>query len=228
MPITATSASTDSRHYIWWFPGSPVRVHLDLCVVDGLQERLRNRGGGFAEQGLLFGRVLAGAIEIFEYQPVSRRNLPETIAALPAESRERLLIGYYRSEHGEALRLDDNDLLLFQTFFGKPYHVFLLIQPNAFAPPNATFFFSRGHRRISEFPFLEFPLDASLLATEEWDRISGCQQGSVQSATVEHSLSAESRKVPAGGSPLLKIAAGLLVSAFLLAAVSSTRSRPIK
>ena len=228
MPITATTASTDSQHYIWWFPGSPVRVHLDLCVIDGLQERLRDRGVGIAEQGLLFGRVLAGAIEIFEYQPVSRRNVPETIAALPAESRERLLIGYYRSEQGDALRLNENDLSLFQAFFGKPYHVFLLIQPSAFAPPNATFFFSRGHRRISEFPFLEFPLDASLLATEEWDRISGYQQGSVQSVTVEHSLSAESRKVPAGGSTVLKIAAGLLVSAFLLAAVFSTRPRPVK
>jgi len=226
MPITGTSASTDPRHYIWWFPGSPVRVHVDLCVIEGLQERLRDSEPERVEHGLLFGQILQGAVEISEYQPVSNRSVPETIAALAAEPRKRLLIGYYRSEHGEALRLNEDDLFLFKTFFGKPYQVFLLIQPNAFAPPNATFFFSRGHRQISEFPFLEFPLDVALLATEEWDRISGYQQATGQSGTVEHSFSAGSDKVPTEETTVLKIAAGLLVSAFLLAAVSSTRPRP--
>jgi hypothetical protein len=122
--------------------------------------------------------------------------------------------------------LNENDLFLFKTFFGKPYQVFLLIQPNAFAPPNATFFFSRGHRQISEFPFLEIPLDVALLATEEWDRISGCHQATGQSGTVEHSFTARSDKIHTGGTARLRIAAGLLVSAFLLAAVSSTRPRP--
>jgi hypothetical protein len=225
MPTTGTRASTDPLHYIWWFPGSPVRVHVDLCVIQGLQERLRDTGRGVAQRGLLFGRVLEGAIEILEYQPVYNRGVAETIAELRADPRKRLLIGYYRTEYGEALRLDENDLFLFKTFFGKPYHVFLLIQPNAFAPPNATFFFSRGHRKISEFPFLEFPLDVSLLTTEEQDLISRGRQTAGPSITVEHSLPAESAKVPAGGTTVLKIAAGLVVSAFLLAAVSSTRPK---
>jgi len=201
---------------------------VDLCVIAGLQAQLRDQRPGRAEHGLLFGRVLQGAVEIFEYQPVSHGSVPEAIAALAAEPRQRLLIGYYRSEHSETLGLNENDLFLFKTFFGKPFHVFLLIQPNAFAPPNATFFFSRGHRKISDFPFLEFPLDVSLLDTDEWDRISGHQQAAGQPGTVENSSPAESDKVPAGGMTLLKIAAGLLVSAFLLAAVSSTRPRPIK
>jgi hypothetical protein len=218
MPFTATATSTDPHHYVWWFPGSPVRVHVDLCVIAGLQERLRGSGPGRVEQGLLFGRVLQGAIEISEYQPASNRSVPETIASLAAEPRQRLLIGYYRSEHGEALRLNEDDLFLFKTFFGKPYQVFLVIQPNAFAPPNATFFFSRGHRQISEFPFLEFPLDVALLATEE--------QAPGQSGTIEYFSSAEAVKVPTGGTPVLRMAAGLLVSAFLAAAISSTRPRP--
>jgi hypothetical protein len=228
MPITASCASTDLRHYIWWFPGSPVKVHVDLCVIEGLQERLRDPGRGIAEQGLLFGRVLEGAIEISEYQPVSSRSVAETIEALAAEPRKRLLIGYYRTEHEEELRLNDSDVLLFKTFFGKPYHVFLLIQPHAFAPPNATFFLSRGDRKISEIPFLEFPLDVSLLATEEWGQISGCGQAAVQSITVAPSLPAASHHVPTGGSTLLKIAAGMLVSAFLVAAVTSSRPRPAR
>jgi hypothetical protein len=218
MPTTGTATSTDPRHYIWWFPGSPVRVHVDLSVIAGLQGRLGDSGPGGVEQGLLFGRVLQGAIEISDYQPAANRSVPEAIASLAAQPQQRLLIGYYRSEHGEALRLNEDDLFLFKTFFGKPYQVFLVIQPNAFAPANATFFFSRGHRQISEFPFLEFPLDVALLATEE--------QATGQSVTIEHSLSAGSDKLPAAGTTLQKIAAGLLVSAFLLAAVSSTRPRP--
>ncbi len=126
---------------------------MDLSVIQGLQARLRDSGPGRAEHGLLFGRVLQGAIEILEYQPVSNRSVPETIAKLPAEPRKRLLIGYYRTtEHGGALSLNESDLFLFKTFFGKPYQVFLLIQPNAFAPPNATFFFLAWRiRKISEF-----------------------------------------------------------------------------
>jgi hypothetical protein len=204
---------------------------VDLCVIEGLQERLRDPGRGIAEQGLLFGRVLEGAIEISGYQPVSSRSVAETIEALAVEPRKRLLIGYYRTEHEEELRLNDSDIFLFKTFFGKPYQVFLLIQPNAFAPPNATFFFSRGDRKISEIPFLEFPLDVSLLATEEWGKISGRRQAptqSIQSITVAPSLPAVSHKVPTGGSTLLKIAAGMLVSAFLVAAVSSSRPPPAR
>lgn len=180
---------------------------MDLSVIEGLQQRLRDRGRSTAEQGLLFGRAIRGAIEIFEHQPVSNLNVPETIAALPAGSQDRLLIGYYRTEHSDTLRLNKHDLFLFQTFFGKPYHVFLLIQPNAFAPPNATFFFSCGHRRITEFPLLEFPLDVSLLVTEEGDRI------------------AMRRPTPTAATTVLKVAAGILASAFLLAAVSSTRRK---
>jgi hypothetical protein len=184
---------------------------VDAGVIKGLQERFRDTGRGIAEHGLLFGRVIDGAIEIFEYRPVSNRTLAETLAELPAEPRERLLVGCYRTEHGEALRLNEDDLLLFKTFFGKRYQVFLLIQPSAFAPPNATFFFSRADRTISEFPLLEFPLDVSLLATEKRSPIT-----------------ADSGKVPTGGATNLKIAAGMLVSAFLAAAVSATRPRPVK
>jgi hypothetical protein len=203
---------------------------MDFSIVQGLQERLRDPRRGIAQQGLLFGRVFEGAIEIFEYQPISNRSVPETLAKLSADPRKRLLVGYYRTEPGEELRLNEDDLFLFKTFFGKPYHVFLLIQPKAFASPNATFFFSRGDRQISEFPFLEFPLDVSLLATEERDPISKypqtAGQTTVRSITVvEHSSPAESGKVPTGGATVLKIAAGLLVSAFLLAAVSSTRRK---
>ena len=176
---TGTYAAAHPHHYAWWFPGSPVRVHLDLHLVEGLQKRLRDIGHDTAEHGLLFGRVVDGATEIVEFRPAFDRNVPEMIVELSPDSARRL-VGYYRS--GDALVLNTEDLSLFKTFFGKPYQVFLVIQPNGFAPPNATFFFSQGNQKVSEFPFLEFPLDASLLATEERDRISRYRQANHQPA----------------------------------------------
>lgn len=229
MAISTTSASTDPRHYIWWFPGSPVRVHVDLRVIEGLQERLRDTGRGVPDQGLLFGRILEGATEILEFQPAFNGSAPEMIAELSAERGKRLLVGYYRTEHGEALRLNENDLLLFKTFFGKPYHVFLLMQVNGFAAPNATFFFSQGDRKISEFPFLEFPLDASLLATEERDRISRCRQATGQpvALAVQQSLPPESGRPRKRGRTLPRIA-GVFVIAVLLLAVLWIAYQPFR
>lgn len=204
------------RHYAWWFPGSPVRIHVDLRVIAGLQERLRDAGLTPTQHGLLFGRVFEGATEILEFQPAFNRSPAEMIVEASAEPGKRLLVGYYRT--GEALRLNADDLLLFKNFFGKPHQVFLLIQPTGFAAPNATFFFSEGNQRISEFPFLEFPLDASLLATEERDRISRCRQAAELPAAVPESLPLEPVK-PRKRSIFLRTAvvvfttAGVLLSA---------------
>ena len=213
MATTATLTAKDPRHYAWWFPGSPIRVHIDLGVIEDLQKRLRNASRAIPEQGLLFGKVLEGTTEILEFLPASGRTMPAMLEEFSAGPQKRLLVGYYRS--GDALRLNADDLDLFKNFFGKPYHVFLVMQPNGFASPNATFFFSQGNQKISEFPFLEFPLDASLLATEERDRISRCRQATEQPATVQPPPPepAKPRK-PARIS--LRIAVGLFVTAGLL------------
>jgi len=218
MATAATSTSTAPRHYVWWFPGSPVRVHVDLSVIEGLQERLQHAGLGKTEEGLLFGRVQEGATEVLKFRPASGRSVPEMIAEFAAERGKLLLVGYYRT--GEALRLHENDLALFQTSFGKPYQVFLLMQPNGFAPPNASFFFSRGDQKMSEFPFLEFPLDASLLASEERDRLSRCQQATQQPIAVPRPLPSQPDKPAKKGRILSRIAVGLfVVAAALLAAL---------
>ena len=101
--------------------------------------------------------------------------MPEIIAAGSKDRTKSLLVGYYRTEPGETLRLNEKDLALADTYFGKPYQVFLLLQRNGYGAPNATFFFQDENRRMAEFAFLEFPFDPSLLATEERDRIRRSQ-----------------------------------------------------
>jgi protein TonB len=211
MPITESCVSTDPQHYVWWFPGSPVKVHLDLRIVTRLQERIRQNGhGAIEEEGLLFGRALDGVTEILEFQPAVGRSVSDMVAALPLEQGRHRLVGYYRTEQGQTFALNENDLALAGTLFGKSHQVFMLIQPNSFGSPSATFFFHDGNHKMADVSFMEFPLDASLLAIEERDRIKRSQL-----ATVEPSIgvSRPLPSVPAGDGGLRRTPRNLLKAA---------------
>ena len=159
------------EHYVWWFPGSPVKVHLELDVAQRLKNRLEQSSPGTPQEGFLIGRALDGTTEILDFDPLISSSALDVLAALP-EERKRALVGYYRTEPGENLRLNPNDLLLADGHFAKAHHVFLLIQSGGFGAPNASFFFHKTDRSMADFPFLEFPLDPDLLAMEERDRLS--------------------------------------------------------
>ena len=170
MATPKTVVPADPKHYVWWFPGSPIKVHLDLQVVQRLKQRLGNAGTGVSECGLLFGGSRDGATEILDFQPALSASVPEMVAALPTELKRRL-IGYYRTEENESLHLNAQDLSLAERCFRGPNQVFLMVHANGFGPPAATFFFRDRDGRMAEFGFLEFPLDPSLLAMEEYDRV---------------------------------------------------------
>jgi protein TonB len=145
-------------------------VHLELRVAQRLKNRL-DQAAGAPQQGFLFGRALDGITEILDFDPLANGNLTDVLAALP-EDRKGALVGYYRTEPGETLRLNANDLMLADGYFAKPHQVFLLVQSGAFGAPNAAFFFHKNDQSMADFPFLEFPLDPDLLAMEERDRLS--------------------------------------------------------
>jgi hypothetical protein len=160
----------DPERYVWWFPGSPVKVHLDLKVVRQLNQRLAGKGIGASGTGLLFGRIQDGVTEILDFQPATGPTVASAVEALKGE-RERSLIGYYRTEEGGTFHLNAQDRSLAEQCFPKPHQVSLVIHYNGFGPPNATFFFRDKDGRMADFAFLEFPFDPSLLAIEERDRI---------------------------------------------------------
>ena len=54
------------QHYLWWFPGSPVKVHLALRVVQRLSHLLSVSGASSFEEGLLFGEIRDGVTEIVQ------------------------------------------------------------------------------------------------------------------------------------------------------------------
>ena len=164
---------TTPTQYVWWFPGSPVKVHLDLHVVQRLKDQLKS---GAQQEGLLFGRTRDGATEILEIEPAPDSGVAEPLDALPKDKPYRALVGYYRTESGDLLRLNDRDRELAERYFPKPYQVLLVIQTTDFGPPTATFFFHDADRHMADFAFMEFPLDPSLLTIEERNRIRRSQQ----------------------------------------------------
>jgi protein TonB len=219
MAIAAASRPpAGPEHYVWGFPGSPLKVHLELDLVKRLRDQIQSKSRGPAENGLLFGRAVPGITEIFDFQP-AENNVAEAAAAVTDQRGQRMLVGYYRIETGPTLRLSEDDIRLAATAFPKRYQVFLLIQPNG-SGSNATFFFHKDDDRMSEFAFLDFPFDARLLATYEHerverDRIAKAQQEAVEKPAPIQILPApapENHRAPA--KRFIKIALWILLIAF--------------
>ena len=167
MAVAEPSALTEPRYYVWCFPGSPVKVHLALDVVQRLKERLKP---AIQDEGVLLGRALDGATEILDFQPASGRTISDLLALRKGQP-QRNLVGYYRTETGDSLHLTEADRSVDTAFFGGPNQVFLLIQQVPFGVPNAGFFFHDEAGEISPISFMEFPFDPTLLASEERGRI---------------------------------------------------------
>ena len=177
MATAQTIAPEQAHHYLWWFPGSPVRIHLALGVVQELKNRLFNPEAelGHPEEGLLFGEIRNGATAILDFEPATPESVRSLAEMLPSE-RKGSLVGYYRTESSEAFKLNAQDHLLAKEHFARPYNVFLLVHRNSFGPPTATFFFHDSNCRMVDFAFMEFPFDPSLLASEQDGRMRRTQQ----------------------------------------------------
>jgi hypothetical protein len=162
----------DSLVYSWSFPGAPIKVELDLDVVDRIRREIDDISGDDrppSGAGLLLGEVRAGTVVV-----TGCRKAPAATAnALEAAIREIKLgspgagaVGFYRIEPGETLRLSPEDAAIAQDVFAAPNSVVLLVQPRPQSLPAATFFFREGGQIWGDFALLEFPFDSQLLDIE--------------------------------------------------------------
>src|SRR5689334_9036107 len=142
---TQIQASTDAQHYVWWFPGAPIKVHLALDVVSRLRElvEVRSPAGSKAGplalgQGLLFGAVGDGVTEVLGFRLVTG-HAAEKIADAQHVGKD-LVVGYFRVEPGQ-LRLSEADLALSRSALTERHHVIMLIQPAESGPPTASLHF---------------------------------------------------------------------------------------
>jgi protein TonB len=170
--INERVAPVEPGYYTWSFPGSPIRVHLELDGLRNVQGRFRRKGGA-SEWGLLLGAADVTTTTVTGFHPIPSASggdsseVKRTAAAMAALPGTRSVIGFYRTQQEDTLRLNEKDSALAEALFREPHHVFLLIQPVESGPANASFFFWDGGRLNGDFPFLEFPLDAELLASTE-------------------------------------------------------------
>src|ERR1043166_4695376 len=141
--LSPQSKATDPKDYLWSFPGCPVKVRLSLSVVAELQRRF-DKSAPSREEGLLVGGTANGFTMISGYRPLSNvgsRDRRDAVAALLESTGNQQVVGYYRFDGQDTLRLTESDISLAGTFFPKPHQVFLLIQPSNTGPANSAFFF---------------------------------------------------------------------------------------
>ena len=168
-----------TQHYIWTFPGAPVRICLQLEVVSSLQEILtpvagREDGRNVDRMGILLGRMGGRkGTEVTAVLPSLGEESHALAATLQAlrNSGDIVPVGFYRTQADASLRLSDRDFEIAREHFSAPGSVFLVIHPSNLDDHKATFFFWDNGRIHREFAFLEFPLNASLLASRESRRL---------------------------------------------------------
>ena len=177
MGQASTRATATSEYYTWKAPGQPLSIQISLNVVGQIEAALVRRFRTPPERspeigGVLFGRVAAGegAVFIDDYAPVEceyRRGLSYVLSGsdrrrlertLRKGSRERRVVGFFRSHTRVGLYLDQDDYSLIQNYFSNPNYVFLLVRPSTNGTPTGGFFFweedsLRRHSTYLEFPF---------------------------------------------------------------------------
>ena len=171
--VSERRKAPEAEFYTWSFPGSPVRIRLDLAVVKSFSARLRH-GAAAAECGVLIGSVEGSTTVISGTQPIAQPAVADAARAIASVGAKA--VGYYRLTEEDSLRLNESDLALAEALFRDPHQVFLLVHRGGAGPASATFYFRDNGLLNGDFPFLEFPFDAALLAQAEKHRAEMAQR----------------------------------------------------
>ena len=168
-PDTRRGAATAS--YTWTFPGCPVRIHIELDVVERLAQQVaENSAPGRAARptrGLLLGKGAFSDIEIHDAQFMcAGESWEAALERLGKSDDVTRAVGYFRIHDDQNLKLNEDDVSAATAFFNDPNSTFLLIRPATNEPPAAGFFFWDNGRIDGDFGFMEFPLDSTRLARE--------------------------------------------------------------
>src|SRR5437588_9849464 len=132
--FTAAQATAGTDFYTWTFPGAPVRIHLQLNVVERLSREVRRAFESVPSHSVEIGGLLLGTadffaspiIEVKDFEPFISEYRPDHKFILSEPDRRKLekslgkdrqvrtdgltVVGYYRSHIGEGLSLRPEDL----------------------------------------------------------------------------------------------------------------------
>lgn len=176
--MTARNRKVSPGWYVWNCRGCPLRILLSLETVQQLHREFgASSDSGHELGGLLIGRKEPGITRVFEFVPLPAKSnssqphfvfstewLNEAIARCPSD---RKVVGYYRSDVDQLIRLRQGDLSLMQQYFKDPSCVCLVIAPSAAQGIQAGFFCWKAGI-VAVNPNLTFPLSADELAGNGW------------------------------------------------------------
>jgi hypothetical protein len=171
--MATTSMALAPQMYRCSFPGCPVPVSIHISLIDALQGVVLSEGGD--QQGILYGQPGESGTVVADSHALAVFGMEEMRTAM-AEARGPV-VGYYRIRDGNSLELSPEEINLAETLFNSPGSVILLVERRA-GCPEANFFFLE-HGTFMNFPLLEFPLDAGMLAEREAQRVRRIDVGAV-------------------------------------------------
>jgi hypothetical protein len=168
-------------YYVWEVPGKPIAVYLRLETLDRLEAEVLRGLGAIPKRGAEVGGVLLGSLEsspsgtivrVQDFEPVAcshkrgptysldeeeSKTFAETCAHWrPDPSRPMGAVGYYRSNTGDQLALEPEDVALLDQHFPGPHGFALIVKPFATKPCLAGFF-PRDNGAFPPASPLEFP-----------------------------------------------------------------------
>src|SRR5437879_6494040 len=172
--LPAGTASVEAQFFEWTFPGAPVRILLSLEIVSRIWNWLAGPLGFPAEAGgILLGTAAGNSVEITGFEPFPRAAGESGLFTVTGEDRTRFgallkqwrepeggcqVVGYFRGQTRDDLRLYDEDLALVQEFFRDPASVFLTVRPSGQdETPTASFFFWDKGSVWGDFTFMPLP-----------------------------------------------------------------------
>jgi hypothetical protein len=182
----ASDGTTQADWFTWTFPGAPVCVKIGFDLVSRLQAEIK------ALSDLEIGGVLIGSarpeqaiVEIHDYIRISGGDHPDNGYRLAPEELERLrqacrVIGYFRTQSEDALRLRDDELDMVRTQFPDRSNVVLLIRTSTAHNTAGILFW--GQHSFLNVSIMDFPFDAALLL--QWEGRSSSERP-VTDPTVE-------------------------------------------
>src|ERR1700720_3869469 len=174
---------TDS--FTWTFPGAPVRINIRFDLISRLQTELnRHKRSDQDASNVEIGGVLLGhegrgptTEEIHDCIRIPGEYQSDGLYALDVSELERLrqadsgpekravhglsVVGYFRTQSKDALRLRDAEIELVRKRFSDPSSVVLLIETSREQNEAGFFFWNRN--TLIPFSLMNFPFDAALL-----------------------------------------------------------------
>lgn len=185
-PLIAKAESDASMRagFSWTFPGAPIRINIPLPLIARLRAELDQEQSAGNLSSTELGGILLGypkdltTVEIDDYLWVASNRPADSQYSLDISILERLrseygarpgnggrqplVVGYFRTQAKDHLRLRNEETGLVREHFHDPANVVLLILTST-RPPTAGYFFWMEKDVFAPVSFKDFPLDAKVL-----------------------------------------------------------------